>query len=268
MAIYRASPQDGVAWVTGASTGIGRALALALAREGYAVAATARSEDKLASLVGETGGLSGRIVPFPCDVIDRDQMCKTVARIEADLGPIALAVFNAGNFYSARGDALDVDNFIRSYQINLFGTIHGMVPVVERMRGREHGHIAIMGSVTGYGGIPISAAYGSSKAALNNMAESLKFDFDKMNIRIQVVNPGFVDTPLTRRSKLPMPALMDVGAAADRIAKGLRTGGFELTFPRRLTWPLKLVNLLPHPLYFALMNLAMGRRKRPARKLK
>lgn len=267
MAIYRASPKDGVAWITGASTGIGRSLALALAREGYTVAATARSDGKLDSVAGEAEAFLGRVIAFPCDVTDRAGMLETVAAIEAQLGGIALAVFNAGNFYPTRGDALDVDNFVRTYEINFFGVIYGLVPVVEKMQERGRGQIAIVGSVTGYGGLPLSAAYGASKAALNNMAESLKFDFDKMNIRVQIINPGFVDTPLTKKVKFPMPALMEVGKAAKRIADGLRTGGFELTFPRRFTWWMKLANLLPHSLYFAIMNWAMGWRKRPVRKL-
>lgn len=268
MAIYRASPKDGVAWITGASTGIGRSLALELAGEGYAVAVTARSDGKLDSVAAEAEGLPGRIVAFPCDVTDRESMQRTVAAIEKEFGSIALAVFNAGNFFPTRGDALDVDNFVRTYEINLFGVIYGLVPVVEKMQERGFGQIAIVGSVTGYGGLPLAAAYGATKAALNNMAESLKFDFDKMNIRLQIINPGFVDTPLTKKAKFPMPALMEVGKAAKRIADGLRIGGFELTFPRRFTWWLKLANLLPHFAYFEIMNRVMGWRKRPVRKIR
>jgi NAD(P)-dependent dehydrogenase (short-subunit alcohol dehydrogenase family) len=266
--MYRASPSDGVAWITGASTGIGRALALELARDGYTVAATARGVEKLAALGTEAAGLPGRIVAFAGDVTDAEGMRQTVARIEAELGPIVLAVLNAGSYFPTRGDALDPGNFVRTYEINVFGVIYGLAPVVERMLARGHGHVAMVGSVSGYGGLPMAAAYGASKAAINNMAESLKFDFDKMNIRIQVINPGFIDTPLTKKNKFPMPALMDLDKATKRLAKGLKTGGFEVTFPRRFTWALKVVNLLPHSAYFAVMNRAMGGRKRPIRRLK
>jgi NAD(P)-dependent dehydrogenase (short-subunit alcohol dehydrogenase family) len=268
MRIYRANPKDGAAWVTGASTGIGRRLALELAREGYTVAATARDEERLATLVGEASGLPGKIATFPCDVADAEAMQRTVASIEGQLGPIVLAVFNAGIFFPVKGDALGIENFASVFRINLFGVIHGLVPVVDSMHMHGRGHIAIVGSITGYGGVPLSAAYGASKAALNNMAEALKFDFDKMNIRIQMINPGFVDTPLTKRTKFPMPGLMTVDGAVSRIIAGLKNGGFEISFPRRLSWPMKFLNVLPHPLYFEVLNQVMGWRKRPSRRFR
>lgn len=253
--------------MTGASTGIGRSLALTLAQEGYVVAATARSVEKLTSLVNEAEGFAGRIVAFPGDVTDQEVMRRTVDMVEKELGRIVLAVFNAGRYLPTRGDALEPENFVRTYESNVFGVIYGLVPVVERMQAFGYGHVVIVGSVSGYGGLPLAAAYGASKAALNHMAESLKFDFDKMNIRIQIINPGFIDTPLTSNAKFPMPALMEVGEAVRRIVDGIKTGGFEVTFPRRFTWWLKFVNLLPHPVYFAVMNRAMGWRKRPVRKV-
>jgi NAD(P)-dependent dehydrogenase (short-subunit alcohol dehydrogenase family) len=266
MELYRAKPEDGAAWVTGASSGIGRQLALDLARDGYSVAVTARSRDKLAALEAEASSLKGRIVAFPCDVTDEPAMRGTIEAIEAGLGPIALAIFNAGNYYPARGYALETDNYTKSFQINVFGVIFGLVPLVDRMRERGRGQIAIVGSATAYRGLPLASAYGATKAALNYMAESLKFDFDKINIRIQIVNPGFIETPLTRNNKFLMPALMQVGEASERIVRGLKTGGFEVSFPRRLTVMVKLFNLLPHPLYFWFINRALGRRKRPGSK--
>lgn len=263
MPLYRAAPQDGVAWVTGASAGIGRSLALALAGEGYAVAASARREELLVELAREASGLPGRIVPFPCDVTDGDAMLATVDAIERELGPVVLAIFNAGNFFPVRGERLDTGSIERTYQINVFGVVFGLVPLVERLKARGRGHVALVGSVSGYGGLPLAAAYGASKAALNNMAAALKFDFDKMNIRIQIINPGFVDTPLTEKNTFPMPALVPVDEATRRIMRGLRTGGFEITFPRRLSWVLKFVNLLPYALYFPIMKRAMGWNRRP-----
>jgi NAD(P)-dependent dehydrogenase (short-subunit alcohol dehydrogenase family) len=263
MTLYRAKPSDGVAWITGASTGIGRALALELVRRGYVVAATARGEDKLVSLANEASALFGRIVPFPGDVTDKDGMAAIAQAIEKELGPVALAVFNAGNYFPTRGEKLSVENFVKTYEINLFGIVNGLVPVVDAMKARGFGQVAVVGSVSGYGGLPLASAYGASKAAVNNMAEALKFDFDKMNIRIQVINPGFVDTPLTEKNTFSMPGLMKVEDATRRFADGLERGGFEVCFPRRLAWTLKLVNLLPHALYFPVMKRAMGWDKRP-----
>ncbi|MCR4268154.1 SDR family NAD(P)-dependent oxidoreductase [Nitratireductor sp. ZSWI3] len=270
MALYRAGPNDGIAWITGASTGIGRALALHLARTGYTVAATARAEDNLASITHDADDLKGRIFTFPCDVMSEAGMERTVAAIEKTLGPIVLAVFNAGTYLPVRGDRLETTNIVRSYQINVFGTVNGLVPVTDRMRARGFGQIAVMGSVTSFFGMPSAAAYGSTKAALNNMVEGLRFDFEKMNIRTQMINPGFVATPLTDKTTFRMPALLSAEEAAARIATGLERGGYEIAFPRRLVWPLKFLRLFPKPVVFAVMNLltgwkarAVGPRKKP-----
>lgn len=262
MALYRAAPTDGVAWITGASTGIGRALALDLAREGYVVAVTARDEDNLTTLVGEAAGLPGSIVPFPCDVTDEAAMELTVAQIEKDVGPLVLSVFNAGNYFPTRPQRLEALNVTKTFEVNVFGVIFGLVPSLEQMKARGRGHLVIVGSVTCYFGWPATAAYGSSKAALFNLAEGLKYDLDKMNIRIQVLNPGFIDTPLTRKNTFPMPALMPVDKASQRIVRALRTGGFEVTFPWRFTWFLKFLRILPQPLRFAFINRATGWHKR------
>jgi len=263
MALYRANPKDGIAWVTGASTGIGRSLALDLVREGYTVAATARTEEKLAILTKEAAGLPGRIVPFPGDVTDEKAMAATVDAIEKQAGPIVLAIFNAGNYFPTRGERLEAINFVKTYEINVFGVVYGLVPAVERMRQRGRGQVAIVASVSGYFGWPSTAAYGSSKAALSNMAESLKYDFNKMNIRIQVMNPGFIDTPLTEKNAFPMPALMQVDKASKRIVKGLKSGGFETTFPHRFTWFLKLLRVFPQSFRFWFVNKATGWDRRP-----
>jgi NAD(P)-dependent dehydrogenase (short-subunit alcohol dehydrogenase family) len=258
MALYRASAKDGVAWITGASTGIGRALALDLAREGYTVAATARDEDNLATLVDEAKDLPGRILSFTCDVSDEAAMAAVVESLERDTGPIVLSIFNAGNYFPTRAQRLDVLNFSRTFEVNLMGVIYGLVPSVEKMRERGRGHLVIVGSVTSYFGWPATAAYGASKAALHNLAEGLKYDLDKMNIRIQVMNPGFVDTPMTRKTGTRMPALISVEEASRQIVAGMKSGRFETTFPRRFTWFLKLLRILPQPLRFWFINRATG----------
>jgi short-subunit dehydrogenase len=263
MALYRSAPADGVAWITGASTGIGRSLARDLAAEGYTVAVTARDEERLATLVQETAGLPGRIVPFPCDVTDEAAMDKTVTAIEREAGAIVLAVFNAGGYFPTRGERLDVLNILKTYEINFFGVIYGMVPVVDRMRARGRGHVVLVGSASSYFGWPSAASYGSSKAALNNFAEAIKHDFDKINIRLQIMNLGFVATPLTERAQFKMPALMKVEDCSRRMAQAIRSGGFEPNFPHRLTWVLKFVRILPFRLRYPLIHWVSGWKKRP-----
>lgn len=248
MSTYRANPEDGVAWITGGSTGIGRSVARMLASNGYTVAVTVRPSDPIDSLIDETKGMKGRVLSFPSDVTDEAGMAAVVAAIEAQAGPIVLAIFNAGTYLPATGDNLRIAAFRQSFEVNVFGVINGLVPVIERMRNRGRGHVVFMGSISSYFGWPTTAAYGATKAAVNIMAEALKFDFDKMNIRTQVMNPGFIDTPLTETAPFSMPAMMPVEAAAARICKAIRKSGFEVTFPRRLTWGMKLLFLLPRPL--------------------
>ena len=263
MALYRANPKDGAAWVTGASSGIGRAVALRLAADGYTVVATARDAARLDELVVEARGLAGRIVAMPGDVTDTDAMSEIVKTVRSEFGTICLAIFNAGIYTRARGDGLLVSRFEKTFGVNLMGVVNCLVPVIETMKASGRGHVAMMSSVAGFGGIPTSAAYGASKAALINMAESLKFDFDKLDIRIQVINPGFVETPATGVNPFAMPALMDVDDAAWRIARGLARGGFQVTFPKRLVWLAKAARLLPYALYFPLIAAATGWNRRP-----
>jgi short-subunit dehydrogenase len=136
------------------------------------------------------------------------------------------------------------------------GAVNGIAAVLPRMIARRAGHIAIVSSVAGYRGLPSAAAYGASKAALINLAESLKPDLDKHGVRVSLVNPGFVRTPLTDRNTFPMPFLMEVDDAAAQFVAGLDKGKFEITFPRRFTFLLKLARMLPYALYFRLVKRA------------
>ncbi|MDP2148014.1 MAG: SDR family NAD(P)-dependent oxidoreductase [Parvibaculum sp.] len=266
MTTYTARPADGAVWITGASSGIGRALAMTLAQEGYTVHATARGEEALAKLVQDAGGLKGRIIAAPGDVSDTEAMAGIAARIDAEGQGLALAVFNAGIYLPVYGETLKVSDFDKSFAVNLSGVVNCLVPALARMKARGRGQLAIVSSVTGYGGMPTSAAYGATKAALINMAESLKFDLDKFGVRIQVINPGFVDTPATADNAFTMPALMQPEDAAKRIAQGLKSTSFEITFPRRFTYVLKALQFLPYPAYFALMNAATKWKNRPLEK--
>ena len=250
---YRAKPGDGAAWVTGASAGIGRGVALELARRGYEVHATARRADELGSLVEEAQGLEGRVVAAPGDVTDRAGMARLVAEIESRR-PIALAFLNAGgNFQDAAGD-FGGEGFARTFALNVQGVANGLNPVFNAMRARQRGQIAITGSLAGYGGLPNSGAYAPSKAAIISLAVGAKFAADRHNVTVQIVNPGYVKTPLTAGNKYPMPFLMECEEACRRICDGFERGGFEIRFPRRLAWIARAINLLPWPVYFALLK--------------
>ena len=263
VALYRAKPQDGAAWITGASAGMGRAVAQRLADQGYTVYASARSADDLSRMGREYSG-KGRIVPLPLDVTDRAAGEKAVERIIEEAGSLVLAIFNAGNYLPNRGFDLKHETFEQTFAINFFGVLNGFIPALDAMKEAGRGHIAIVASSSGYGGLPNASAYASSKSALINMAESLKFDLDLMNVRLQVVTPGFVDTPLTQKNDFPMPFLMPVDDAAGAFLKGLGSNAFDITFPKRFTYLLKMLNLLPYRLYFPLVAsfTGVGKKKR------
>lgn len=254
MSIYNASPADGVAWVTGASSGIGRSVALQLCSEGYKVVVTARSVEKLDALQREASLLKGEIIVREGDVTDVDSMSEIITSIVGEFEAISLVILNAGVYIPVNGDSLKIEDFQSTFSVNLYGVVNGMVPAIDAMKVQGWGQIAIVSSVTGYGGLPTSAAYGATKAAVINMAESLKFDLDKLNIRIQVINPGFVKTAATDQNDFKMPAIISAEEAAKRISKGLQKDSFEITFPKRFTYVLKFLNLLPYKLYFALVG--------------
>lgn len=258
MALPRMKPQDGVAWVTGASSGIGAMVALELARRGWTVAITARRTDALEALARRGEGLPGRIVAHAGDVTDAQAMLGVTEAIESIHGPIALAFLNAG-IASGQGRQIDVETVEKVVAVNLLGLAKSLFAVQPRMVSRGRGQIAVNASLVGYRGLPGASAYGAAKAGAIYFCESLRFDCQAAGVRLQLVNPGFVDTPMTQGRRFPMPFLLSVEEGARRIVDGFERGGFEITFPRRLAWLLKAARMLPYPAYFALMSRFAGK---------
>jgi len=242
----------GVAWITGAGKGIGKAVTLELARRGWTVAASARTEADLVSLGEEAAKAGGTVVPFVLDVTKRTAVSQAVGLIEDRLGGIDLALLNAGTYVRFGVEDFTAEAFGRQMDINVMGTVNCLDPVLVRMRQRNSGHIAVVSSLTAYRGLPYASAYGASKAALTNMCEAMKPELDALGIQMTVIHPGFVKTPLTDRNEFAMPFLMEAEEAARRIVDGLERGTFEIAFPRRLTFLLKVARCLPYGLYFAM----------------
>lgn len=267
------NPSDGLAWVTGASQGIGEAVCLRLAADGWAVIASARSQDKLADLAARAKDLPGRIVAWPLDVTDAEAVGTAVPAIIDAHGPIALAILNAGTYLADNAETLSDETLRPTIDLNLVSVARCVSALLPPMReagkgqagkgqaGKGHagkGHVQVVASVSGYRGLPNAVSYGASKAALINMAESLKLDFDRFGLTLQLVNPGFVETPLTDKNEFPMPFLISAETAAERMVAAIRSRRFEVTFPRRFTFILKILRCLPYALYFPLMRKVTG----------
>lgn len=227
-------------WITGASSGIGRALARELARRGARVAISARRVERLDQLAAE-----GAMLPVPVDVTDLASMMQAAARVESELGAIDLAIFNAGIWEQVNVAAWDSELFRRHFDTNLMGLVHGVEAVLPGMRRRRAGTIAGMASVAGYRGIPRSEAYGATKAAEINMLESMRIDLGRTGIRVVTVCPGFVRSELTDANSFPMPFLIEAEEAARRIADGLEKGKPEIVFPLPMMLLMKAARLVP-----------------------
>lgn len=233
------------AWITGASTGIGRQLALKLAVRGTVVAASARSVDKLQDLETAGSGIQG----FPVDVTVRDDVAACHKRIVESIGAIDLAILNAGVWHPMPASAYDAVRVADSMNVNYLGIANVLEPLIPAMIAAGHGHIALVASVAGYRGLPKAAAYAPSKAAVISLAEVLRLELVRHGITVSVVNPGFVDTPMTSVNEFPMPYMIKADDAAERILRGLGRGKFEVAFPWQLVTILKVLRMLPNGLY-------------------
>jgi NAD(P)-dependent dehydrogenase (short-subunit alcohol dehydrogenase family) len=242
-------------WVIGASSGIGAGLAQALWARGSRVAVSARRGAELEQLTAAHGPAA---LALPLDVTDPSAVQPALDRIIAAWGGVDLVVLCAGTHQPVRAWALETGAARRLFEINLHGVIHCLPPLVTRLQQQGGGGIAVVSSVAGYGGLPTSLIYGASKAALNNLTETLYLDLAPRGIGVYLVCPGFVKTPLTDRNEFPMPALISVEAAAEAMIAGFERGDFEIHFPKRFTRLLKLLRLLPYRCYFALVRRGTG----------
>lgn len=236
-------------WIIGASSGIGRALAVALDKRGCRLFLSARSKDKLKGLNRELGGLHG---VFPLDVTDHAGFAKTAQKVFDDAGHIHSVIFMAGAYTPMKIFNLDMDAARKIVDVNLMGALNAVDIVMPLLAGQEDGQkqVAFCASVAGYRGLPNAQPYGATKAALNNLAESLRVEYAGRGVDVRVINPGFVRTPLTDKNEFEMPMIIEPGAAATAIADGLEKGAFDINFPKKFTLFLRLLRILPDPVYF------------------
>ncbi len=238
-----------VVWLTGASGGLGEAFAREAAATGCVLAISARRGEELARVASELNGTGAKVHCFPLDLTDRESIKRVVGEISASLGPIEVLVANAGTHQPTDVGAFTTDEYRKLFELNLFATLNCIEAVLPGMRDRRSGQIVGVASVAGYRGLPKAAAYGASKAALAHFLESIRFDVAAFGISVTIVNPGFVRTPLTDKNDFPMPFLMEPQPAARAMLRGILSGENEVHFPKRFTWIMKTLRVLPFPVY-------------------
>jgi len=238
-------------WITGASTGIGKALAIKFANNGWNVAASARREELLKDL----NNTYKNIHPYPLDVTRIDNCKSTAESIIKDLGQIDICVFGTGMHDPKSEKKFNLEKIREIMEVNYFGTINSINSIYEYFSEKKDGHISIISSVAGYRGLPAAGAYCASKSALISFAESLYFDMIRKNVRVSVICPGFIKTPMTDQNDFPMPMLKSAEYAADKIYLGImKKNGFEIHFPKTFTFLMKIIQILPNWLYFGAIN--------------
>ena len=243
-----------IIWITGASSGIGKALAIKFAEKGWIVAASARRENLLEDL----NKFNQNIYSFPLDVTEIEN-CKLIAnKIIEKFGGIDICVFGTGMHDPKSEKRFNLNKIREIMEVNYFGTMNSINSIYEYFSEKKNGQISIISSVAGYRGLPAAGAYCASKAALTSYAESLNFDMQMKNVKVSLISPGFIKTPMTDQNDFPMPMIKSPEFAANEIFKGLtEKKSFEIHFPKAFTYFLKFLQILPSSIYFKLVSKGM-----------
>ena len=238
-------------WITGGSTGIGRALAIKFSNKGWNVAISARRVE----LLDELSNQHENITAFPLDVTNKIKCNEVFDQIINKYTNLDICFFSTGTWNPKKEKDIDVEQIEEVFKVNFFGTVNSIKAVEQFFKNQKSGIITIVSSIAGYRGLPNSTGYGPSKSALNNLAESLYFDFKRFNVRVCLVSPGFIKTPMTDKNDFKMPFLKTPEYAANKIYDGLINKDiFEIHFPKVLTVMLKILSFLPSKIYFSLVG--------------
>ncbi|WP_170571288.1 SDR family NAD(P)-dependent oxidoreductase [Ruegeria atlantica] len=224
-------------WIIGASEGLGRALAKALSRQGAHLILSARNADRLADICATLPNAQA----VPCDVTNLD----TVRRAVSEVGEIDGLVYNAGAYEPMRTGDWDTEAVLAMADVNYTGALRVLGETVPRFVREGRGDITLIGSLSGYRGLPAAVGYASSKAALVSLAETMRFDLAGTGVTVRIVNPGFIKTRLTEKNSFKMPMLMTPEDAADRVVKAMSRRRFRTDFPTPFSWVIRLIDYLP-----------------------
>tara|TARA_B100000579_G_scaffold296535_1_gene246615 strand:- start:157 stop:912 length:756 start_codon:yes stop_codon:yes gene_type:complete len=241
-------------WITGASSGIGKSLALKFANSGWTVAISARRENLLRELTKQ----NSNIFSFPLDVKNAKSTEKVFQNIIEEFKSLDICVFCTGIHDPDAEKNLNAEKIREIMETNFFGTLNCIIAVNNYFKEKKSGHISIVSSVAGYRGLPAASGYCASKSALSSLAESLYFDFKRHNVRVSLISPGFIKTPMTDKNKFPMPMIKSPEFAAEKMFVGLtKKNSFEIHFPIAFTFLMKLLKIMPNWLYFFLVKKGM-----------
>ena len=243
-----------VIWITGGSSWIGKALAYKFANEGWQVAVSARREE----LLNEISKSNNNIHSFPLDVLDSEKCKEVFNKIVNKFENIDIAVFSTGIHDPNSEKKINLESIRKIMETNFFGTMNSINSVYNYFKDKKSGHISIVSSVAGYRGLPMAGAYCASKSALISYAESLYFEMKRFNVRVSVINPGFIKTPMTDQNPFPMPMIETPEFAAEEMFKGLtKSKSFEIHFPKKFTFIMKILKIMPNWLYLKLIKKGM-----------
>ena len=240
-------------WITGGSSGIGKATAKTFLDNNWRVIISSSNNIKLENAKKNISKMSSNkeIYAIKCDITNKDNVKRTINTIENEISPIDLALLNAAAYSPNKSQEFEIENYELLVKVNLMGTLYCINELKKNMGKRDSSHIAIVSSPIGYRGWPTAGAYGMTKAAQINLAESLYFDLKKSKIKISIINPGFIDTESTRLNSFKMPFLKSSEYAAKKIFIGLtKKYKFEIFFPFFIISLIKFARILPYKLYF------------------
>jgi NADP-dependent 3-hydroxy acid dehydrogenase YdfG len=232
-------------WIIGASSGSGEACAKAFFHAGAKVALSSRRVERLTAIANNQDALV-----LPLDVTRKEQVDSAYKTLLESWGGIDLLLFVSGVYTPLRADNFDFDVAQKTIDANLLGPMRVVATVLPQMLKQQSGHIAIVGSVAGYSGLPKALAYGPSKAGIINFCETLYYDLLPQGVSVHMISPGFVATEATAQNDFEMPALISAEEAASEILKGIQAGEFDIHFPKRFSGFLKFLRILPYPIYF------------------
>lgn len=235
--------------ITGASSGIGKGLALEIAARGGRLGLLARREDVLNDIVKQIATQNGTAIAVSADVRDAQAVRAAADRVRAELGPIDVLIANAGVGTSNHASQLNPDQVAEVININVLGAVNSVAAVVPEMLERKRGQLVAISSLAGYRGLAKSAAYSASKAALSSYFESLRIDLRHSGVNVTIIYPGFIKTPLTAGRKAKMPYLMELDAAVKKIVNAIEKGKRSYAFPWQLATIVRSSLVMPAAMY-------------------